>query len=61
MPMRWNEFKQLDFRRVREIMAQPIIIDGRNAYDPLEMAELGFSYLSIGHPAVSARELSVVR
>ncbi|HUX87198.1 MAG TPA: UDP-glucose/GDP-mannose dehydrogenase family protein, partial [Chloroflexota bacterium] len=30
----WNEFKQLDFPRVREVMAQPIIIDGRNVYDP---------------------------
>jgi UDPglucose 6-dehydrogenase len=44
----WNEFKQLDLSRVHGVMSQPIIVDGRNIYDPREMAELGFSYRGIG-------------
>jgi UDPglucose 6-dehydrogenase len=48
----WNEFKQLDLRRVREVMARPVFVDGRNIYDPGDMAELGFDYQSIGRPTV---------
>jgi UDPglucose 6-dehydrogenase len=48
----WNEFKQLDLRRIREAMARPIVVDGRNIYDPAQMRELGFTYLSVGRPAL---------
>ncbi|MCS7337990.1 MAG: UDP-glucose/GDP-mannose dehydrogenase family protein [Verrucomicrobiae bacterium] len=44
----WDEFKQLDLERARRTMVQPIIFDGRNLFDPAEMARLGFIYKSIG-------------
>jgi UDPglucose 6-dehydrogenase len=44
----WNEFKQLDLARVRELMRSPVIIDGRNIYDPAKMHELGFCYRAVG-------------
>lgn len=44
----WNEFKQLDFDHLREIMLEPIIIDGRNLWEPERMREHGFRYYSIG-------------
>ena len=46
----WNEFKGLDFERVRESMAQPYLFDGRNLYDPQEMERLGFRYICVGRP-----------
>ncbi len=47
----WNEFKQVDFERVKSIMSQPYLFDGRNLYDPEEMAKLGFTYRSVGRPS----------
>jgi UDPglucose 6-dehydrogenase len=44
----WNEFKQLDMIRVNKLMKQPIIVDGRNIYDPEKMAERGFTYRGFG-------------
>ncbi len=44
----WNEFKQLDKERVRDLMARPILIDGRNIYDPAYMRSIGFEYRAIG-------------
>src|SRR6266567_9367034 len=44
----WNEFRQLDMARVRQLMRRPIIIDGRNIYDPALMRDLGFTYRGIG-------------
>lgn len=44
----WDEFRQLDLEKLRGIMGQPIVLDGRNLYDPQKMAELGFVYKSIG-------------
>lgn len=44
----WNEFKQLDLRRIRDVMRQPIIVDGRNIYDPKTMIRFGFIYRGIG-------------
>lgn len=46
----WNEFKFLDMARVKETMAAPIILDGRNIYDPERMRRLGFQYYGIGRP-----------
>lgn len=48
----WNEFKFLDLARVSKTMAQPIIFDGRNIYDPERMRRLGFDYYCVGRPAV---------
>lgn len=49
----WNEFKQLDLERIRQIMRTPVIFDGRNIYDPAYMKRLGFVYrgLGRGYPA----------
>jgi UDPglucose 6-dehydrogenase len=44
----WNEFKHLDLARIRASMARPIVVDGRNVYDPDEMQALGFHYQGIG-------------
>ena len=44
----WNEFLQLDLERIHDLMRQPVIIDGRNIYDPKQMARLGFKYLGFG-------------
>jgi UDPglucose 6-dehydrogenase len=44
----WNEFKQLDLTRVKGMMKQPVIIDGRNIYEPEAVTELGFTYRAVG-------------
>lgn len=44
----WNEFKKLDFQRAKRLLKNPIIIDGRNIYDPATMKKLGFIYKGIG-------------
>ncbi|MFH1439359.1 MAG: UDP-glucose/GDP-mannose dehydrogenase family protein [Candidatus Woesearchaeota archaeon] len=44
----WNEFRHLDFNKIKSAMAQPNIVDGRNIYEPREMRELGFNYNSVG-------------
>ena len=49
----WEEFGVLDLKRLREELKYPIIIDGRNLYDPDVMAAHGFTYYSVGRPASS--------
>lgn len=44
----WNEFKQLDLVKLKQIMAHPVIFDGRNIYDPASMQDLGFKYRGVG-------------
>ncbi|MBI5122295.1 UDP-glucose/GDP-mannose dehydrogenase family protein [Candidatus Roizmanbacteria bacterium] len=44
----WNEFKQLDLEKVKTLMSEPIIVDGRNIYEPERMKRLGFNYVGIG-------------
>ncbi|HKF74958.1 MAG TPA: UDP-glucose/GDP-mannose dehydrogenase family protein [Candidatus Dormibacteraeota bacterium] len=44
----WNEFKQLDLLRLKRLMRRPVVVDGRNIYDPAEMRRLGFVYRGIG-------------
>lgn len=44
----WNEFKHLDLVRIRDLMIQPAIVDGRNIYDPIVMARIGFRYRPVG-------------
>jgi UDPglucose 6-dehydrogenase len=44
----WNEFRRPDFDRVKKLMMQPVIFDGRNIYDPADLRKLGFTYYSIG-------------
>jgi UDPglucose 6-dehydrogenase len=44
----WNEFKELDLERVKGLLKQPVIFDGRNIYDPVKMKALGFTYRGLG-------------
>ena len=44
----WSEFREPDFRRIKELMRRPAIFDGRNIYDPQVLRELGFHYEGIG-------------
>jgi UDPglucose 6-dehydrogenase len=44
----WEEFKQLDLERARQAMTHPILFDGRNLFDPAELAQMGFVYRSLG-------------
>jgi UDPglucose 6-dehydrogenase len=44
----WNEFRHPDFERMKALMKTPVILDGRNIYDPARMRELGFTYLGVG-------------
>lgn len=44
----WNEFRMPAWKSVRKLMKDPVVIDGRNIYDPAELSESGFSYYKIG-------------
>lgn len=44
----WEEFKKLDYKKVKKIMKRPNIIDGRNILDPEEMRKIGFKYSGVG-------------
>ena len=44
----WNEYRHPDFARIRQLLAKPVVVDGRNLYDPAKMRRLGFEYFSIG-------------
>ena len=44
----WNEFRHLDMARIKQLMRRPVIVDGRNIYDPNAMRNLGFTYRGIG-------------
>jgi UDPglucose 6-dehydrogenase len=48
----WNEFRRPDFARMKQLLKQPVVFDGRNLYEPGDMAELGFVYYSIGRLSV---------
>lgn len=48
----WDEIAGLDLGRVREVMKLPVVVDGRNLFDPAEMAGHGFTYLPTGRPPV---------
>lgn len=44
----WEQFRQLDWGRIRESLARPLVLDGRNLLEPASMKQLGFEYHSIG-------------
>jgi UDPglucose 6-dehydrogenase len=44
----WNEFREPDFAKMRQLMRAPVVFDGRNIYSPEQMRALGFTYFSIG-------------
>ncbi len=50
----WLEYRNPDFTRIKRALSRPLIVDGRNLYDPQRMARLGFIYESIGRPVACA-------
>jgi UDPglucose 6-dehydrogenase len=48
----WNQFRQLDLKRVKGLLRRPVIVDLRNVYDPSDMRQLGFTYRCVGRPGV---------
>jgi UDPglucose 6-dehydrogenase len=44
----WNEFRALNFERIKKALRQPIVVDLRNVYDAHRMSALGFRYTSVG-------------
>ncbi len=44
----WNDFKQLNLAKIKKLMKKPVIIDGRNIYNPSELKNLGFNYQGVG-------------
>lgn len=44
----WDEFKTMKLNRIKKLLKNPLIIDGRNIFDPVKMKKLGFRYISIG-------------
>jgi UDPglucose 6-dehydrogenase len=47
----WSQFRRLDLERMRQSMRYPLLVDGRNLYDPAEMVAKGFFYQPIGRPS----------
>jgi UDPglucose 6-dehydrogenase len=47
----WKAYRSPDFERMRQLMRQPVIVDGRNLYEPAMVSEAGFEYLPIGRQA----------
>ena len=50
----WNEFRSPDFEKIGAMLDTKTIFDGRNVYRRQQMAELGFTYVSVGRPPVIA-------
>jgi UDPglucose 6-dehydrogenase len=48
----WNEFRNPDYEKIKSILKNPVLFDGRNIYEPNRMGELGFTYYSIGRQTV---------
>lgn len=48
----WQQVRQIDLTKVKQIMKQPILVDGRNLFELETMEQLGFTYLSVGRPIV---------
>ncbi|MGH9335234.1 MAG: UDP-glucose dehydrogenase family protein, partial [Vicinamibacteria bacterium] len=44
----WNEFREPDFDRIRKLLRQPVVFDGRNIYNPQTLKDFGFSYFGVG-------------
>jgi UDPglucose 6-dehydrogenase len=51
----WPEFAELDLARLKEVVKLPIVVDGRNIFDPKDMAAAGFTYLSVGRTPIGSR------
>jgi UDPglucose 6-dehydrogenase len=54
----WNEFKSLDLEQLKELMARPVLVDGRNLYEPELLRSVGFEYIGVSRRP--APEMSIV-
>ena len=54
----WEQFRRLDWKRIRNEMARPLVVDARNMLRPAEMKALGFEYLSFGRPDSATNEIT---
>ena len=50
----WNEFRALDFARMKSLLKRPLMVDLRNVYRPAQMEAAGFTYVSVGRATVGA-------
>ena len=50
----WDEFRKLDLKKIREALAVPVIVDGRNLYQPEAVQKAGMEYISMGRPGLEA-------
>jgi UDPglucose 6-dehydrogenase len=53
----WEEFRQIDWQRLRAVVDRPLILDGRNTLDATELTRHGFHYISIGRPPVMSESI----
>jgi UDPglucose 6-dehydrogenase len=44
----WDEFKELDFSKIKKFLKRPLVIDGRNIYEPQKLKKMGFQYIGVG-------------
>jgi UDPglucose 6-dehydrogenase len=57
----WSEFTDKQPSEYKRLMAEPVLVDLRNAFSPNEMADLGFTYVSIGRSAVKPKPVRTQR
>ena len=50
----WSEFRRPNFEKIKQLLKEPVIFDGRNLFEPKKMKELGFDYYSIGRMPVNS-------
>jgi UDPglucose 6-dehydrogenase len=50
----WNQFRNPDFKKIKQLLKSPVIFDGRNLYSSTYLSSLGFSYFGIGRPAIQS-------
>lgn len=53
----WDEFRDADWNRVRQLVEHPLIVDGRNALRPSDVARHGFRYVSVGRPSTAPADV----
>jgi len=53
----WNQFRQIDFGRLKKLLKTPAVVDFRNIYEAGEMKRLGFSYRCVGRPGADASRI----
>lgn len=44
----WPQFRKPDWESMKELLTEPVVFDGRNQYDPVQMKQMGFEYFGVG-------------